>query len=211
MFCKLYNSNPFLFSETFSFRSYHFSETFYRNVLTNGKRSRSWFWMCSAQPTIVVSPIKQLGLHHLSAKLLNSCLLNARSINNKSLQIKHNLVDKSIDILALAETWLRANECSDFIIRDISPTRYPFVHIMPLGLVALAEALACSIEKTWKLNSWKLFLNRLNLRNYYSVKRIYYPYCFFLSTATLSQEWSDICFVFRWIFHVTWATSICLW
>ena len=201
MFCKLYNSNPFLFSETFSFRSYHFSETFYRNVLTNGKRSRSWFWICSAQPTIIVSPIKQLGLHHPSAKLLNSCLLNAGSIKNKSLQIKDKLVDKSIDILALAETWLRA----------ISPTRYPFVHIMPLGLVALAEALACSIEKTWKLNSWKLFLNRLNLRNYYSVKRIYYPYCFYLSTANLSQEWSHICFVFRWIFHVTWATSICLW
>ena len=92
--------------------------------------------------------IKQLLLHHPSAKLLNLCLLNARSINNKSLQIKDNLVDKSIDILALAETWLRANECSDFIIRDISPTRYTFVHIMPLGLVALAEALACSIEKT---------------------------------------------------------------
>ena len=40
---------------------------------------------------------------------------------------------------------------------------------MPLGLVALAEALACSIEKTWKLNNVKLmFLNRLNLRNYSS-------------------------------------------
>ena len=43
-------------------------------------------------------------------------------------------------------------KCSDFIIRDISPTGYAFVHIMPLGLVALAEALACSIEKTLKLN-----------------------------------------------------------
>ena len=52
------------------------------------------------------------------------------------------VLDKSIDILALAETWLRAKECSDFVIRDISPTRYAFVHIMPLGLVALAEALA---------------------------------------------------------------------
>ena len=79
----------------------------------------------------------------------NECALICGSINNKSLQIKDNLVlDKSIDILALAETWLRAKECSDFVIRDISPTRYAFVHIMPLGLVALAEALACSIEKT---------------------------------------------------------------
>ena len=93
--------------------------------------------------------IKQLLLHHPSEKLLNLCLLNARSINNKSLQIKDNLVDESIDILALADvTWLRANECSDSIIRDISPTRYAFVHNMPLGLVALAKALACSIEKT---------------------------------------------------------------
>ena len=73
----------------------------------------------------------------------NECALICGSINNKSLQIKDNLVlDKSIDILALAETWLRAKECSDFVIRDISPTRYAFVHIMPLGLVALAEALA---------------------------------------------------------------------
>ena len=144
-----------LFGNVFN-SQYHLSETFYRNFLTNGKRSRSWFWICSAQPTIIVSPIKQLPLHHPSAKLLNFCLLKARSINNKSLQIKDNLVDKSIDILALAVTWLRANECSDFIIRDISPTGYAFVHIMPLGLVALAEALACSIEKTWKLNSWKL-------------------------------------------------------
>ena len=73
----------------------------------------------------------------------NECALICGSINNKSLQIKDNLVlDKSIDILALAETWLRAKECSDFVIRDISPTRYAFVHIMPVGLVALAEALA---------------------------------------------------------------------
>ena len=75
---------------------------------------------------------------------------------------------------------------------------------MPLGLVALAEALACSIEKTWKLNSWKLmFLNHLNLRTMTTLKRIYYPYSFYLSTANLSQEWSHICFIFRWIFHVT--------
>ena len=91
---------------------------------------------------IIVSPIKQLPLHHPSAKLLYFCLLNARSINNKSLQIKDNLVDQSFDILALTETWLRANECSNFITRDISPTGYAF---------------------SWKL----MFLNRLNLRNYY--------------------------------------------
>ena len=98
-------------------------------------------------PDFEYAPLSRPSLSH---RLNNSCcIIHQRScINNKSLQIKDNLVDKSIDILALAETWLRANECSDFIIRDISPTGYAFVHIMPLGLVALAEALACFIEKT---------------------------------------------------------------
>jgi len=40
-------------------------------------------------------------------KLLNFCLLNARSIVNKTLQIKDYVVDKNIDILALTETWLK--------------------------------------------------------------------------------------------------------
>ena len=98
-------------------------------------------------PDFEYAPLSRPSLFH---RLNNfGCIIHQRScINNKSLQIKDNLVDKSIDILALAETWLRANECSDFIIRDISPTGYAFVHIMPLGLVALAEALACFIEKT---------------------------------------------------------------
>ena len=187
MFCKLYNSNPFLFSETFSFRStINLSETFYWDFLTNGKRTRSWFWISSAQPIIIVSPIKQLPLHHPSAKLLNFCLINARSINNKSLQIKDNLVDQSFDILALTETWLRANECSDFITRDISPTGYAF---------------------SWKL----MFLNRLNLRNYYYTQAHLLSVLFLFVDSQSQQEWSHIYFIFRWIFHVTWATSICLW
>ena len=33
-----------------------------------------------------------------------------------------------------------------------SIVNWKIYHIMPLGLVALAEALVCSIEKTWKLN-----------------------------------------------------------
>ena len=41
--------------------------------------------------------------------MVHVCLLNARSINNKSLIIKDVVVDNNIDILALTETWLRAD------------------------------------------------------------------------------------------------------
>ena len=141
MFCKLYNSNPFLFSETFSFRSTICQKPFTEISLQMVSVPGPDFEYAPLSLLIIVSPIKQLPLHHPSAKLLNFCLINTRSINNKSPQIKDNLVDKSFDILALTETWLRANECSD-INRDISPTGYAF---------------------SWKL----MFLNRLNLRNYY--------------------------------------------
>ena len=81
---------------------------------------------------------------------------------------------------------------------------------MPLGLVALAEALACSIEKTWKLNSWKLmFLNRLNLRNYYYTQAHLLSVLFlFVDSQSQPRMVSHICFIFRWIFHVTWATTV---
>ena len=73
--------------------------------------------------------IKRHPLNSSSANSLNFCLLNARSIINKTLQIKDFVVDKNIDILALTETWLKPDDCSDYTVRDISPTGYAFVHI----------------------------------------------------------------------------------
>lgn len=73
-------------------------------------------------------PIKRHPLNSSSANSINFCLLNARAINKKTLQIKEYVVDKNIDILALTETWLKPDECSDYIIRDISPIGYDFVH-----------------------------------------------------------------------------------
>ena len=72
--------------------------------------------------------IKRHPLNSSSANSLNFCLLNARSIINKTLQIKDFVVDKNIDILALTETWLKPDDRSDYTIRDISPTGYAFVH-----------------------------------------------------------------------------------
>ena len=72
--------------------------------------------------------IKRHPLNSSSANSLNVCVLNARSIINKTLQIKYLVVDKNINILALTETWLKPDDCSDYTIRDISPTGCAFVH-----------------------------------------------------------------------------------
>ena len=37
-------------------------------------------------------------------------MLNARSINNKTLHIKDYVVDNKIDILAITETWLKSDD-----------------------------------------------------------------------------------------------------
>ena len=72
--------------------------------------------------------IKRHPLNSSSANSLNFCLLNARSIINKTLQIKDFVVNKNIDILALTEIWLKPDDGSDYTNRDISPTGYAFVH-----------------------------------------------------------------------------------
>ena len=64
-----------------------------------------------------------------STKLLQFCVLNARSINNKTLHIKDYVVDNKIDILAITETWLKSDDDCYFTIRDICPQDYVFNHI----------------------------------------------------------------------------------
>ena len=72
--------------------------------------------------------VKRQSQNLSTEKTLNFCLLNARSINNKSLQIKDYVVDRDIDILAVTETWLKVDECCNYITRDITATRYTFIH-----------------------------------------------------------------------------------
>ena len=38
------------------------------------------------------------------------------------------VVDRDVDILAVTETWLKADACCDNITRDVTPTGYTFVH-----------------------------------------------------------------------------------
>ena len=70
--------------------------------------------------------IKRHPLNSSSANSLNFCLLNARSIINKTLQIKDFVVDKNIDILALTETWLKPDDRSDYTIRDITLVEFQY-------------------------------------------------------------------------------------
>ncbi|XP_068707641.1 uncharacterized protein [Montipora foliosa] len=74
-------------------------------------------------------PVKRLlPIQPNYTKLLNFCILNAGSINNKTLIIKDYVVEKKIDILALTETWLKPDDDSDYITRDITPLGYCFAH-----------------------------------------------------------------------------------
>jgi hypothetical protein len=56
-------------------------------------------------------------------KLLQLAVLNARSIKNKTLQIKDYIVDNDTDIMAVTETWLKGHENCEFATRDICPQK----------------------------------------------------------------------------------------
>ena len=55
---------------------------------------------------------------------LNFCLSNARSVNNKTLEIKDYSIDKDVDLFAITESCLKADESLDVVSRDIAPNRY---------------------------------------------------------------------------------------
>jgi exonuclease III len=62
------------------------------------------------------------------AESLRFCLLNAISVVNKSLFIKDYVVDNSVDIMAITETWLRSDQPNNSTIGDLCPTGYFFKH-----------------------------------------------------------------------------------
>jgi len=56
-----------------------------------------------------------------------ACLINARSVCNKTLIIKDLVVDYKVDLLGITETWLRSEGC-DVITGELCPSGYRFVH-----------------------------------------------------------------------------------
>ncbi|KAG1690732.1 hypothetical protein GQR58_007598 [Nymphon striatum] len=76
--------------------------------------------------------------------LFNFCHLNARSINNKSLQIKDYVVDESI--LSLTETWLNDNDSnSDFALRDICPNGFSLLHCPRINRTGVGSSVRLEI------------------------------------------------------------------
>ena len=66
-------------------------------------------------------------------KNFTSCLLNARSVCNKSLVIKDFVVDHAVDSLGITTTWLHLKG-DDITIRELRPRGYRFVHTpRPVG------------------------------------------------------------------------------
>ena len=76
----------------------------------------------------ITSTTSELTKKQVPGSQLNFCLLNARSVNNKTLEIKDYTIDKDVDLFAITESWLKADESSDFVSRDIASNGYGFLH-----------------------------------------------------------------------------------
>ena len=63
------------------------------------------------------------------ARPLSVALLNARSVNNKALYIFDFIVDRSLDILAITETWLRDNTSDSAVLSAMVPAGYSIVNV----------------------------------------------------------------------------------
>ena len=74
-------------------------------------------------------PILQAANSQDNSHAISFCLLNSRSVRNKSSILKDFVVDKDIDLLALTETWLRPGNVDCVEIGDLCPTGYDFIHI----------------------------------------------------------------------------------
>ena len=78
---------------------------------------------------LVKVQISQVANTQDPSHAINFCLLNSRSIRNKSSVLKDFVVDKDIDLFALTETWLRPGNIDCVEIGDLCPTGYDFIHI----------------------------------------------------------------------------------
>ena len=63
-----------------------------------------------------------------ASRSLNGCLLNIRSIRNKSASFLEFAKDINTDLIAVTETWLRPEDNEGFI-SSITPPGYKFTHV----------------------------------------------------------------------------------
>ena len=63
-----------------------------------------------------------------ASKCINGCLLNIRSIRNKSASFLEFVKDNNADLIAVSETWLRPED-TESLIFSITPPGYKFTHV----------------------------------------------------------------------------------
>ena len=107
-------------------------------VSLNIQNATSTLQICESRPLGVnVNNLICIRPDPLQSKLstvvpLDFCLLNARSICNKSRLINDFIADHNIDLFALSETWLRGDDSDLYYFRDICPDGYVFHHVLRL-------------------------------------------------------------------------------
>ena len=100
-----------------------------RTVISNRPDRFSRFASLLNRDNLVKVPILQAANTQDTSHAISVCLLNSRSVKNKSRVPKDFVVDKDIDLLALTETWLRPGNIDCAEIGDLCLTCYDFIHI----------------------------------------------------------------------------------
>ena len=63
------------------------------------------------------------------SQAMHFCLLNTRSLKNKTTLVHDYVVDRKVHILALTETWLAPGNANDLEINETTPNGYAFLHV----------------------------------------------------------------------------------
>ena len=100
-----------------------------RTVISNQPGRFSRFASLRNPDNLVKVPILQAANTKDTSHAISVCLLNSRSVKNKSSVLKDFVVDKDIDLLAMTEAWLRPGNIDCVEIGDLCPTGYDFIHI----------------------------------------------------------------------------------
>ena len=87
------------------------------------------FWNVSPWTSLLLALLGDISLNPGPAsRSLNGCLLNIRSIRNKSASFLEFIRDNNADLIAVTKTWLKEEDTECFI-SSITPPGYKFTHV----------------------------------------------------------------------------------
>jgi hypothetical protein len=95
-----------------------------KSIVTNRSNQQSNI-SCGVNPPNLtcLSPVNR------KTSLTNICILNARSVKNKTTTLKDYMIDNKIDIFGITETWLRPGEADNMTLGDLTPPGYSTYHV----------------------------------------------------------------------------------